>query len=95
MAADERLETHAPLGAGTDGVPEPMAELVRSRARNRDLLPIATLETRRVVRHLIGDDGSVLAEVADDTVSATANAPGAPPSTAWREVEIELVDGRP
>ncbi len=74
VAADERLETHAPLGAGTEGVPEPMAELVRSRARKLDLLPIATLDTRRVVRHLIGDDGSVLAEVADDTVAATANA---------------------
>ena len=52
---DERLETHAPLGAGRDGVPEALAALVRSRARRRGLVPIATLENRRTVHRLLGD----------------------------------------
>ena len=48
----ERLETHAPLGAVGDGVPEELARLVRSRARRRSLVPIAKLESRRVLHRL-------------------------------------------
>ena len=89
----ERLETHAPLGAAGDGVPEELARLVRSRARRRQLVPIAKLENRRTVRRLVGEDDHVLAEVADDHVTGTALLGADPSVTVWREVEVELVDG--
>ena len=89
----ERLETHAPLGAVGDGVPEELARLVRSRARRRSLVPIAKLESRRVLHRLVGADDDVLAEVADDHVTGTALLHPDPAVTSWREVEVELVDG--
>ncbi|CAN5851730.1 CYTH and CHAD domain-containing protein [soil metagenome] len=91
--ANHRLETHAPLGAGRRGVPAELAALVRSRTRRRKLVPVATVESRRIVRRLLDADASVLAEVADDHVTGAAlGRPDTDPSS-WREVEIELVDG--
>ena len=54
--------------------------------------PVATLRTRRVVTALRGADGQLLAEIADDTVSATLlAAPGAAAElSTWHEVEVEL-----
>lgn len=88
-----RLETHAPLGGGDDDVPEELAALVRSRARRRALVAIATIENRRIVRKLLGAGRRVLAEVVDDRVSAVALGDGAAGPSAWREIEVELVDG--
>ncbi|HEX2073069.1 MAG TPA: CYTH and CHAD domain-containing protein [Geodermatophilus sp.] len=91
-----RRELHAPLGAATDRPPaevlDPVAGLVRGAATG----PVATLRTRRVVTPLLGTDGRVLAEVADDVVTGTVPAgPGDEGGTVlgWREVEVELVDG--
>lgn len=93
VATNHRLETHAPLGAGRRGVPAELAALVRSRTRRRKLVPVATVESRRIVRRLLDADASVLAEVADDQVTGAAlGRPGADAST-WREIEIELVEG--
>jgi CHAD domain-containing protein len=58
--------------------------------------PVATLRTRRVVTSLRGPDGELLAEVADDTVTASlppANAGEPVEIRAWREVEVELGAG--
>jgi CHAD domain-containing protein len=58
--------------------------------------PVATLRTRRLVTVLRDLEGRVLAEVADDTVTATTPSPD--PATpaevrSWREIEVELGSG--
>jgi CYTH domain-containing protein len=105
VGADTRREVHAPLGPGTEAVPDHLAGLVARWARGQPLRPIARLQTARTVRKLTDAAGDVLAEVTDDQVTgslpgqdhADTNAPDAPPSwrvaTAWREVEIELASG--
>ncbi len=55
---------------------------------------MATLRNHRVVTVLRDGEGRPLAEVADDTVTASASGPdGAAELQAWREVEVELLDG--
>lgn len=98
---------HLKLPAGPDGarlevrvdgvdpprdVPAELVALVTSRTRGAPLAPVMSLTTTRGLTHLLGADGSVLAEVADDRV--TARAPGGP-AQSWREVEVELVEGEP
>ena len=50
------------------------------------------LRTRRWVHRLLAADGRVLAELADDRVTAEPLDEEAP-STSWREIEVELVEG--
>jgi len=66
--ADSRREVHAPLGRSTRKVPARLAELVTRWTGGRPLQPIARLATTRRVRWLAGQDGQVLAEIADDLV---------------------------
>jgi hypothetical protein len=103
--AGARREVHAPLGPGTEGVPDELAGLVSEEAGGEPLRPIARLQTTRTVRHLMDAAGRVLAEVADDEVtgslpdqgSGTTEGPPGPDAwqtaIAWREVEIELARG--
>ena len=105
--AGARREVHAPLGPGTEAVPEHLAGLVAEWARGQPLRPIARLQTARTVRHLTDAGGEVLAEVADDEVTGSlpeqdrgdTDLPASPAAwriaTAWREVEIELGSGPP
>jgi CHAD domain-containing protein len=85
-----RLEVHHPLGRSVRGVPIAVVRTVRVHVRDRGLAPVVTLNTRRVVHRLLSADGAVLAELADDHVTATVA--GAEPES-WREWEVELVDG--
>jgi hypothetical protein len=109
-AGTARREVHARLGPGDEPVPAELTSLVSSWAGQRPLQPIARLRTARTVRHLMGADGQILAEVADDQVTGSVPAPGgsgaATPggaetevswqrSDAWREVEVELDTGGP
>jgi inorganic triphosphatase YgiF len=103
--AGARREVHAPLGPGTEGVPDELADLVSEQAGGEPLQPIARLQTTRTVRHLVDSAGQVLAEVADDEVTGslpdqstgTTERPRDPDAwrtaIAWREVEIELARG--
>ena len=104
--ADSRREIHAPLGRATRQVPARLAELVTSWCGGQPLQPIARLATTRRVRWLAGQDGQVLAEVADDLVSGSLPGPGAAAAgpavpggpewrevSRWREVEVELGTG--
>jgi CHAD domain-containing protein len=99
-AGEGRTELHWPLSE-SDGETPPRAvvDQIRSRVRNRDLVVIARLRTRRVLSHLIGADvdgddvGEKLIEIADDTVSATDATSGV--LRLWREWEVELMDGAP
>ena len=106
-AGTARREVHAPLGPGDEPVPAELTGRVSAWLGQQQLRPIARLRTTRTVRHLMDGDGQVLAEVADDQVAGSVPAPGEPaaggpdaeafwqPSSAWREVEVELDAGGP
>lgn len=95
-AGTARRELHAPLGRAAKKPPHAVTAPVVGILRGAPTAPVANLSTRRVVHCLRDGAGRVLAEIADDTVTATALAADAGhPSEvhAWREVEVELVDG--
>ncbi|HEV7186790.1 MAG TPA: CYTH and CHAD domain-containing protein [Blastococcus sp.] len=95
-AGAARRELHAPLGRATKKPPPGLLEPVAGVVRGQVPAPVATLHTRRVVTSLRGPDGVLLAEVADDTVTASVppTGPGSPVQVqAWREVEVELGTG--
>ncbi len=93
-AQNARTEVQLPLAAGEPGdVPAELATIVRGTARGRDLIPVARVENDRTVRHLLDDDGRTLIEVADDHVTATRLIDSPAESTAWRELEAEIVEG--
>jgi CHAD domain-containing protein len=95
-AAGARRELHSPLGRAVKAPPRAVLAPVLGIVRRASAGQVATLTTRRTVTPLLGADGRVLAEVADDQVTGTALAatPGdAAVVTTWREVEVELVDG--
>ncbi|WP_350279360.1 CYTH and CHAD domain-containing protein [Kribbella sp. HUAS MG21] len=90
VSSGERLEVRHPLGRSTRGVPVAVVRSVRVHVRDHPLTPVVTLQTRRVVHRLLDEAGDVLAELADDHVTATVE--GSEPET-WREWEVELVGG--
>ncbi|MEU6892144.1 CYTH and CHAD domain-containing protein [Streptomyces sp. NPDC046557] len=87
VAPGIRDELKAPLGDTT--VPRSLASLLRSRTREAQLVPLVRLVSRRKVKHLLDTDGTLLAELSTDTVTAERGPAGA----AWTEVEVELADG--
>jgi CHAD domain-containing protein len=89
-----RQEIQRPLGSA-ENIPLELRQLVFARVRGRQLAPVARLLTSRVTCHLLAHDGAVLAELADDRVSAQVLDPGGREVelSAWREVEVELVTG--
>src|SRR4051794_121581 len=89
-----RLELQAPLGRAVRTPPKALLDPLRGVLRGAPRAPVATLRNRRVVTLLRDADGRPLAEIADDTVTASASGPdGSAALQAWREVEVELVDG--
>ncbi|WP_432492421.1 CHAD domain-containing protein [Kineococcus gypseus] len=99
-AKGARSEVRLPLGRATRTVPQALRTTVRARTGGADLVPVATTRTRRDVHRLLDASGQVLAELADDRVEAqrllrtggAAQGTGTPVA-AWREIEVELVDG--
>ena len=90
VSSGERLEIHHPLGRSVDKVPIQVVRAVRVHARDNELTAVVTLKTHRIVHRLLDADGEVLAEVSDDTVTASVG--DGEPET-WREWEVELVHG--
>ncbi len=92
----DREELHLPAGEPTGQdpaeVPAELQELVRSRTRRQQLVPVARLRTTRSVRRLVDAEGRLLVEVADDAVQGQALLDEAP-RLDWREWEVELGDG--
>jgi inorganic triphosphatase YgiF len=94
--AGARLERHQPLGLATSLPPPDLAAPVLGILRGAEAAPVATLRTRRRVTVLRDDGGRAMAEIADDTVTATVLASGpaaAAEVLSWREVEVELGSG--
>jgi inorganic triphosphatase YgiF len=89
-----RREVHAPLGTAGRQVPEELAARVAGVTEGQPLAPIAVLATERTVVTLHDDDGHVLAEVADDSVTAS-RLPAEGEPLRWREVEVEVPEPAP
>lgn len=92
VAPEHRQEVRLPAGGVDDQVPDALLDAVRVHVRDHDVVPVARILTRRVVRRLLDDHAVVLAELCDDRVSAERWLPDAS-STHWRECEVELVCG--
>jgi inorganic triphosphatase YgiF len=96
-----RLEVQEPLeGAGTDGagapaVPARLASQVAEVIGGLPLAPIATLVTERTVVTLTSADGTLLAEIADDQVTARRLPETAVEPLRWREIEVEVPAAAP
>ena len=91
-----RLEIAVPLGRAVRTPPLALRRVVAGIVRDERLAPVVTIHTDRVAHRLYDKGGVVLAEVADDRVSAetTTDAPG-PTLMTWREAEVELAAGGP
>ena len=93
LAVDgSKQEVREPLGRSRRSVPKRLRATVTALVRDQRLVPVAEIDTRRTARRLLDADGRVLAEVADDHVTARARV-GEATEEEWREVEVELVDG--
>lgn len=95
-AGGARRELHSPLGRAARTAPRAVVAPLLGLLGTRAAVPVATIATRRTVHRLLDESGRVLAELADDAVVGTALAtdPGEPATvTAWREIEVELVEG--
>ncbi len=68
--AGDRLEVRRPSGRSAAAVPVELVDLVRAQTRGQALGPVVRLRTSRAVTRLLSADGQVLAEVADDSVTA-------------------------
>lgn len=86
-----RRELHLPL----DDAPQPPAQLVEMVADLLDgpLVDIARLRTHRSEHDLIGSDGRRLAVFCDDRVESRGLTEQGQRNEAWREWELELVEG--
>lgn len=94
-----RSEVRLPLGRGARTVPASLRQMVWAHSLGAPLRPVAEIMTDRSVRRLVDVTGHVLAEFADDRVTArrllATDGPGdaAGAAMSWREIEVELGDG--
>ena len=86
-----REEIRWALGSARRAPPRRLLQRTRAWTRGAPVVPVATIETQRTERALRAGDGTVLAELADDRVTATAE--GSQDPVSWREWELELVAG--
>ncbi|MEU0626700.1 CYTH and CHAD domain-containing protein [Streptomyces sp. NPDC005989] len=91
VASGIRDELREPL---SDTLPPSFAGLLRSRVRDRGLVPVVRLVSARDVHHLLDAEGALLAEVSVDRVRAERLTGGTDTAarTAWTEIEAELAD---
>jgi CHAD domain-containing protein len=91
-----RSDVRLPLGRGARTVPKPLQQMVWAQSLGSALRPRAEIMTDRTVRRLVDATGHVVAEVADDRVTARRLLPTDGPGDAatapasWREIEIEV-----
>ncbi|WP_253888194.1 CYTH and CHAD domain-containing protein [Actinokineospora diospyrosa] len=89
VAPDVRDEIRFPLGRAKTKVPADLAALVRSHTLGAPLTPVVRITTQRDEWELQDADGTTIALLADDKVTAHP-LDGTPHS--WRELEIEATD---
>src|SRR3954471_5279977 len=93
---DARSEVRLPLGRSTRTVPAPLQKMVWAQTLGSALRPVAEIVTDRTVRRVVDVTGHVVAEVADDRVTARRLLPidglgdAAGAATSWREIGVEL-----
>ncbi|HEX6522772.1 MAG TPA: CYTH domain-containing protein [Streptosporangiaceae bacterium] len=95
VRADVRQEVHEPLSSGAQ-VPLRLRSQVADLVGDQPLHPIANLLNERTVVRLSGPADTVLAEIADDHVTARRLDPvggDAAAPLAWREIEVEAGPG--
>jgi CHAD domain-containing protein len=88
----DRNETQVPLG-DPHTPPREVVELVGELIDGQPLRSVARIRTTRTERPVRDADGRVLALLADDRVSSQTPGEWAI-LQRWREIEVELVDGR-
>jgi CHAD domain-containing protein len=89
---DRRVEVRRPLGRNSDQPPSELLDPARAVVRDRALVPVARVSTRRREYPLLGPEKNVLAHVCDDEVHAERLGE-ASEGMRWREWEVELADG--
>jgi CHAD domain-containing protein len=94
VGGDSRVELRLPLdeGPATNAPPAELAELTFGMARGVSIRPIALVKTKREVWRLLDDAGQLVAEVADDRVTARRLDDESSTVDKWRELEVELAD---
>jgi inorganic triphosphatase YgiF len=86
----EPLECGGSDGADAPVVPARLASRVAEVAGGLPLAPIAILVTERTVVTLTSADGTLLAEIADDQVTARRLPETSAEPLRWREIEVEV-----
>jgi CHAD domain-containing protein len=94
-AASGRTEFHVPLDttSSEQTPPAEIVDVVSDLLGDGPVQEIARLTTERAALTLLGPDGSALAEVTDDLVSATDVRTGI--LRVWREWEVEIAESGP
>lgn len=88
-----RVELQEPLGEGGQ-IPAALLDVVAGVRLRKPLEPVARMVTDRAIDRIVGADGGVLVEIADDRVEAEDLRSGGVPMR-WREVEVELAAAEP
>lgn len=89
---DQKMEVRHPLGRAVRAVPRKVVDPVRTIVRDRPLVPVATISTRRTTYSLL-NNADPAATLCDDRVSARSLLDDE--QHAWREWELEVVEGQP
>ncbi|WP_068277778.1 CYTH and CHAD domain-containing protein [Aldersonia kunmingensis] len=88
-----RVELQEPLGDG-EQIPAALLDVVEGVRLRQPLEPVVRMTTERGIDRILGADGDLLLEVADDRVEAEDLRSGGA-SLRWREVEVELAAAAP
>ncbi len=94
--SEGRLEIGVPLSRAVRNPPSALRKVVLGVTRDQALTPVVVIRTERRLLRLHGKADDVLAEVADDRVSAepVATDPAGLAPITWREAEVELGSGK-
>ncbi|MCH5675241.1 CYTH and CHAD domain-containing protein [Streptomyces gilvus] len=88
LSGDSREEVQAPL---SPTIPDTLRDLALSRTRGAELVPVVRVRSTRGTRHLLAEDGTLLAELTVDGVRADSMGTTTT-RAAWAEMEIELAE---
>ncbi|MFJ2395438.1 CHAD domain-containing protein [Streptomyces sp. NPDC087843] len=91
LSGDSREEVQAPL---SDTIPVTLRDLALSRTRGGELRPVVRIRSTRSTQHLVGPEGTVLAELSLDRVRAESLLAKSTRAahTSWTEMEVELAE---